>query len=135
MKRLTPRARAVLLTLGWGLGLGALILGLGGRVAMRVIAVATTGTGGFSLGGTGTVVFLGLASGALGGLILLGARYLFWRWRPVTTVVFWLALTAITLRCLRPIDQLRLLTFLPLVALFGVLLQWLTFRYRRAIIG
>lgn len=134
MKRLSPRAQAVLLTLIWGLGLGALILGIGGRVAMRVIAVATTRTGAFSLGGTGTVVFLGLASGALAALILLVARYLFWRWRPVTTVVFWLVLTAITLRGLRPIDQLRLLTFLPLVALFGVVLQWLTFRYRRAII-
>lgn len=98
---------------------------------MRVIAEATTGTSGFSLGGTLTVVFLGAVSGAIGGLLLLLARTLLRRWPPAPTVAFWLLLLALTLRGLRPVDQLRLLLFVPLVALFGALLQWRTWRYRR----
>ena len=128
----TPRRRAVAMTLFWGLGLGTLILGVGGRIAMRFIAEATTGASGFTVGGTATVVFLGLASGAAGALILVVARHFLWRWRLVTTIVFWVALTFLTFRGLRPVDQVRLIAFLPLVALFGVLLQALTFRYRPA---
>jgi hypothetical protein len=98
---------------------------------MRLIAEATTGVTGFSPGGTFTVVFLGAVSGALGGLLLLLARTLLRRWPPAPTVAFWLLLLALTLRGLQPLDQLRLILFLPLVALFGVLLQWRTWRYRR----
>lgn len=50
----------------------------------------TTGTGRFSLGGTVTVVGLGLASGVLAAVVLAGARALLRRWPPSTTVVFWL---------------------------------------------
>ena len=128
MSRSLPAGIATLL---WGAGLGALVLGVGGRVAMRVIAEATTGTSGFSLGGTVTVVFLGAVSGAVGGLLLLLARRLLRRWPPAPTVAFWLLLLALTFRGLRPLDQLRLVLFLPLVALFGTLLQWRTWRYRR----
>ena len=126
------RSRSALVTLLWGMGLGALILGVGGRIAMRLIAEATTGTSGFTLGGTITVVFLGVMSGALGALILLAARALLRRWSPAPTVVYWAALLAISLRGLRPMDQLRAVLFLPLVAAFGALLQWRTWRYRRA---
>jgi hypothetical protein len=128
MRRSLPAGIATLL---WGAGLGALVLGVGGRVAMRVIAEATTGSSGFSLGGTSTVVFLGAVSGAIGGLLLLLARTLLRRWPPAPTVAFWLLLLALTLRGLQPVDQLRLVLFGPLVALFGALLQWRTWRYRR----
>ena len=107
-------------------GLGTVILGLGGRFAMHLIARLTTGSGGFSLGGTLTVVFLGAVSGLAGGLILLAARRLFRRWPPTTTLVYWTVLLAITLRGLRPIDELRLALFLPLVVLFGAILQFWT---------
>ncbi len=130
MRVRTPRARAILTTLLWGVGLGTVVLGAGGRVAMWIVAERTTGTSGFTVGGTATVVFLGLLSGAAGALILALARALLWRWRPMTTVVFWAALAFLTLRGLRPVDELRLLLFLPPVALFGLLLQWRTFRYR-----
>jgi hypothetical protein len=128
--QITPRLRANAKTLLWGIGLGTLILGFGGRVAMRIIAESTTGASGFTLGGTATVVFLGLVSGVAGALILVAARHFLWRWRPVTTILFWLLLAFLTLRALRPVDQLRLATFVPVVVLFGVLLQALTFRYR-----
>jgi hypothetical protein len=129
--RLTPAARAALATLLWGMGLGLLILGVGGRVAMRLVAELTTGVGGFSIGGSFTVVALGLASGGLGAAILLVARRLLRSWPPAPTLLYWSLLLALTLRGLRPLDQLRLGLFLPLVALFGILLQWRTWRYRR----
>jgi hypothetical protein len=126
------KLRPLLSTLLWGMGLGALILGVGGRISMRLISEASTGTGGFTLGGTMTVIFMGVASGALGALILLAARVFLRRWSPAPSLLYWAALLAISLRGLRPVDQLRAILFLPLIAAFGALLQWRTWRYRRA---
>lgn len=111
-------------------GLGTLLLGLGGRLAMHLIARITTGVSGFTFGGTLTVVFLGAVSGVAGGLILVTARALFRRWPPTTSLVYWGALLALTLRGLNPLDELRLVLFLPLVLVFGALLQWWTFPNR-----
>ena len=110
-----------------------MILGVGGRVAMRVVAERTSGVSGFSFGGSATVVFLGAVSGAVGALILLGARRWLRRWSPAPTLCFWLLLIALTLRGLQPLDQLRLVLFLPLVIVFGALLQWRTWPYRQAL--
>lgn len=118
-------------TLLWGVLLGTVILGGGSRVAMRIVAERTTGTSGFTFGGTATVVFLGLAGGTFGALILLAARILLRRWPPATTVVYWSLLIGLSLRGLRPLDPLRVVLFLPLVVSFGVLLQWRTWRFRR----
>ena len=119
--------RPALRTVAWGAGLGVLILGGGSRLAMHAVSVINTGTGGFTLGGTFTVVFLGLASGVLGGVILVAVRALVrGRWTPATTVLFWIAILAITLRGLSPVDGQRLALFLPVIVLFGVLLQWKT---------
>ena len=128
--RLTPRQRGSVLTLAWGLLLGLTVLGLGGRIAMRIIAEATTGSSGFTVGGTATVFFLGAVSGGLGAVILVVARHCFWRHRPATTVCFWIALGLLTWRGLRPVDHLRVLAFAPVMMLFGVTLQAVTFRYR-----
>ena len=114
-----------------GAGLGTLILGVGGRLAMHLIARITTGTGGFTVGGTLTVIGLGAASGALGGLILVAARPQFHRWTPSTTIVYWVVLLTIVLRGLRPLEPLRLLIFMPLVLVFGIILQWATWRRRQ----
>jgi membrane associated rhomboid family serine protease len=51
--------------------LGALVLGIGGRVLMRIIALANGSPGGFSVAGSLEVVAAGALFGALGGLILL----------------------------------------------------------------
>jgi hypothetical protein len=116
---------------GWLAGLllgtllGAFILGVGGRVAMRLIAVATSGTGSFSIGGTVTVIALGALSGAVGALLLLGTNRFLRRHRLIGFLVFWTALLLLTLRGLRPLDPLRLALFLPLVGLFGSALQLL----------
>ena len=114
------------MTVACGAALGTLILGVGGRLAMRVIAMATTGATGFSFGGTMTVVFLGAASGAVTGAILWVTRALLGRWPAAQTIMFWLLLVGITLRGLRPLDTLRVALFLPLVVLVGILLQLVT---------
>lgn len=57
---------------------GTLIIGLGGRLAMRVIALMGGLSGGFSWGGTIEVVLLGLIIGAIsGGLYGLVRNYFF----------------------------------------------------------
>jgi hypothetical protein len=126
----TLHLRAGLKTVLWGMLVGVVILGVGGRVAMRGIALATVGAGGFSVGGTMTVLFLGLVSGAAGGLILFTARSFFHRWPPLPTLAYWGALVFLAFRGLHPVDTLRLALFLPLIALYGLLLQWRTWRYR-----
>lgn len=110
----------------YGTVLGTLILGVGGRLAMLVIARSTSGVAGFSFGGTLTVIFLGAASGAAAGGILWATRATFGRWAAAQTITYWLLLVAITLRGLRPLDTLRVALFLPLVLLLGILLQVVT---------
>ena len=48
---------------------GTLILGVGGRLAMRLISIMAGRSGGFSWGGTLDVVLLGLIIGVLSGAI------------------------------------------------------------------
>jgi hypothetical protein len=118
--------RSALVTVVYGAALGTLILGVGGRLAMRVISMATSGATGFSFGGTLTVVFLGAASGGAAGAILSVTRAFLCRWPAAQAITFWLLLVAITLRGLRPLDTLRVALFLPLVVLMGILLQIVT---------
>ena len=54
-----------------GVATGALFLGAGGRLVMRLFAVATGRFPTFSARGTLTVVFAGAVAGAVGGLVLL----------------------------------------------------------------
>ena len=115
-----------------GIALGLPILGIGGRIAMRVIANATDVAPGFSLGGTMTVVLMGAVSGAAGGLIYaVLARFL-----PNRTVLrgllFGVILLLLTLRGLSPATPLSLWLFLPLTALYGGLVDYV-YRRRRPI--
>ncbi|HJU68276.1 MAG TPA: hypothetical protein VJ650_08495 [Gemmatimonadaceae bacterium] len=107
-----------------GMVLGLPILGVGSRIAMRIIAHATNVAPSFSLGGTMTVVFLGIVSGAAGGLIYaVLARLL--RDRPALRgVIFGIVLTLLTLRGASPFTPLTLSLFLPLTLLYGALLHF-----------
>ena len=117
-------------TIVMGTGIGLVILGIGGRLAMHAIAELTTGTSRYTVGGTATVVALGAASGALGGLILAGARGLFRRWPPVPSLLYWGLLAFLTIRGLNPLDELRAALFVPPVLIFGIALQWATWSRR-----
>jgi len=59
-----------------GAALGAVVLGLGGRVATAALARATGRATNLSFGGLAEVLLVGTAAGALGGLLLLAARRL-----------------------------------------------------------
>lgn len=99
---------------------GTAFLGIGGRAAMRGIAIVQGAATGFSFGGSLTVVFLGAAAGVAAGLIYVASVKLagnrMWRAR----LLFALVVLAITIRGLRPLDALRLALFLPLFAAYGI---------------
>lgn len=102
-----------------GLGLGLTILGIGGRIAMRGVAVWSGQPGGFSLGGTLTVVGLGAFSGGVGGLAFVGLRRLLPARRVLRAVLFWSFCFILALRALHPLDAMRAVLFFPLVVLYA----------------
>jgi hypothetical protein len=106
-----------------GASLGTVVLGIGGRIAMRGIAQIAGSPGGFSLGGSLTVVFLGLVSGLAGALAFLALRWLVGSRAVLRGILFWAFLTLATLRGLRPLDLQRAVLFFPLVLVFGVAFQ------------
>lgn len=59
-----------------GAAAGALFLGVGGRVVMRLFAIATNRSPAFSLSGTINVVVAGAIAGGLGALLLVGVERL-----------------------------------------------------------
>jgi uncharacterized BrkB/YihY/UPF0761 family membrane protein len=122
-----------------GAGAGLVVLGVGGRIAMRAIANANNTPTGFSLGGTATVVILGLVSGLGGGLLYALLHRFIPRPRLLRSALFSVALVLITLRGLRPIQPLALEWFMPLTLGYGaivdvVLTRWLARRKVRAVI-
>lgn len=115
-----------------GAGVGLVVLGVGGRAAMRAIALANNTPPGFSLGGTATVVFLGVASGVGGGFLYALLYRLIPERRLVRSALFAVALVLLTLRGLRPIQPLALEWFMPLALAYGAIVDVAyTVRYRR----
>jgi len=126
--RLTWRDR--LRDVAVGAGVGALVLGIGGRSAMRGIAILSGAPPSFSFGGSLRVVLLGALAGLVGGLLLLGLRALLPKRWLIQTLLFYVMILLITLVGLRPIDAQRLMLFLPLVLAYGFLVRTLTRRRR-----
>lgn len=113
---LAPWVRGAVL----GGALGSVFLGVGGRAAMRGVALAQGSTPGFSPGGSLTVVFLGIVSGIAAGLIYVASIKLAGHRMWLARLLFAIAILGLALRGLRPLDSLRLALFLPLFASFGV---------------
>lgn len=101
---------------------GLVILGVGGRIAMRLIGLHTGQPGGWTAGGTMTVIFMGVVSGVGGGAIRAAASAWLPRRLPesVGTAVFAIACLFLTLRGLDPVDVTRLVFFLPLTIAYVV---------------
>ena len=114
-----------------GVASGALILGIGGRIAMRGIAAMSGGPPGFSWGGTMTVIVLGALSGLAGAIVLMGVRVLLPRRAALRGIIYWAFLILVGLRGLSPIDPQRLLLFMPLILLYGITLQVLSCKVAR----
>lgn len=125
-----PSRRDWLIAALLGVGIGAVVLGIGGRVAMRGIVLLSGGAPGFSIGGTATVVLLGALAGLVGAIALMLLRLALPRRPIVRGAAYWLFLVLVTLRGLDPVDLPRLLLFLPLVIGYGIGLQVLACRLR-----
>jgi len=117
-----------------GAALGTAFLGVGGRAAMRGIAMAQGAPTGFSLGGSLTVVLLGAAAGLAAGLIYVGSTKLAGNRMWWARLLFALVVLAIALRGLRPVDALKLGLFLPLFLVYGVFFDRLWARRSAALL-
>ena len=125
------RLRTLPLALALGTACGALMLGLGGRLVMRLFAVATGRGGAFSVRGTLTVVFAGAVAGLIGGA-------LFWtvdRWLPrrplLRGLAFGLLCFAIASPGIRPPQLLTFGLFAPFFLGYGLLLAYAWVRVAR----
>ena len=117
--------RSVLL----GVLIGLPVLGVGGRLVMRIIAVATGAPSSFTMEGTLTVLLSGAGSGAIAGAIYGALFAALPRRRVPRDIMFLLILSALTARGLRPIQPLALALFAPLMAIFAAvfLASWRRF--------
>ena len=100
---------------------GLVVLGVGGRLAMRAIALQERPAPAFTIGGTVTVLLLGMVSGVAGGLI----HVLLFRFLPhfhwMRRALFGALLLLIALRGLSgTATTLSLALFLPLVAVYAI---------------
>jgi hypothetical protein len=115
-----------------GVAAGFIILGVGGRVAMRFIALDIGQTPSFKLSGTFTVILMGGLSGLAGGAFYAVADRLLpvriWARSVLRSILFWTFLVLITLRGLHPVEPYRLVLFLPLVAMFGAVVEFVARR-------
>ena len=116
-----PR-RSLPAALALGAGVGAVLLGVGGRAAMRIFALLTERPPAWSFGGTLTIVFFGAVFGMIGGFLLwLGRR--FFRTSPLARgALFWIPLSLLYLRVLSPLNSDSLIAFTPFVLLYGIVL-------------
>lgn len=118
-----PR-RSLATAIALGAIVGAIFLGAGGRVAMRLFAMMEGREPGWSFGGSMTVVFMGAVWGTLGGgLLWLGRRY--FRRSPLARgALFWIPLTLLFLRGLSPLNTNSVITFIPFFVAYGAVLYW-----------
>lgn len=119
-----------------GTGLGLIVLGVGGRVVMRGIAIATDAPVSMSIGGTVTVLASGAAAGAAGALLHALARTVgtlsAGGRTSVRLALFAGLLALITARGLHGTPGAAAGVFWPLVAIYGAwLVHALSRRARR----
>lgn len=111
---------------------GLVVLGVGGRLAMRAIALQERPSAAFTVSGTITVLLLGVVSGIAGGLI----HVLLFRFLPhfhwLRRALFGGLLLLITLRGLSgTATTLSLALFLPLVVVYALIVAGLLERRAR----
>ena len=112
-----------------GAGLGALILGGGGRLAMRGITLWEGRPHQFSARGTLTVLGFGAAFGLIGAGLRAALDVAAERWRPAgisrraRAAALAVACFALALLVLTPLTVHRLVLFPPVVALYVLALE------------
>ena len=115
-----------------GAATGFVFLGVGGRIAMRLFVLHNGQAPGWTVGGTVTVVFMGVVSGVGGAAIRAAAATWLPRRLPasVGTTIFAVGCLLLTLRGLNPVDATRLAYFLPLTVAYVVAFEVLWRRRR-----
>jgi hypothetical protein len=114
-----------------GTFLGLLILGIGGRLLMRVIAHMEGRIPAFTLGGSLTVVFAGTVAGAISGLIYyLLRRFVRNPW--VRTVAFIAICELVSWRGVHGLLPVPQAMFMTLALFYLVIIDLLGRRYRPA---
>ena len=110
--------------------LGVIFLGVGGRIAMRVIALVENQPHGFTWDGSMAVVMLGAAAGAATGGIFLISRTFFPRQQALRVGFFWIVVAAFVARGLNPVTASRVAIFAPLFLAHGGLMFFYWCRIR-----
>jgi len=106
-----------------GAVLGLVFLGVGARIGMRMAATEAGQAGAFTIEGSLAVVLLGGCAGAVVGAIFAVSRTIFPTNAWARFLFFWGATVAIMLRGLNPVTPFRLIVFMPLLLVHGVLLH------------
>ena len=114
-----PR-RSLPTAIALGALVGAVFLGIGGRIAMRIFALMEGREPGWTLEGSLTVVFMGAVFGTIGGFLLWLGRRWFKRSPMARGALFWIPLTALFLRGLSPLTGNSLAAFLPFYLAYGL---------------
>lgn len=134
MIRLASALRALVREALLGGAVGLVVLGIGGRIVMRVIAHRTGAAPSFTLGGTLSIVAVGAAAGALGALFHLLASAIARRVAGGSTavrlLVFFALLALVTIRGLHGSPPASAALFWPLVLVYGVTLDRALGRFR-----
>jgi hypothetical protein len=105
-----------------GSACGGVILGIGGRMAMRGYALLDYQEPYFTLPGSATVVAIAAVAGAATGLLMWAASRLFRTSMIARQLFFWAGLVLLTARVLNPLSVQRIEVFGPLALLHGLVL-------------
>lgn len=135
-----PAFREVVRSASLGFVVGAILLGVGGRALMRVVALATGASSGFSVGGSLEVLAAGALYGTLAGLLLPCVPARLGRWRGVLHAGGLFVLIALVSDAARgaataialPARTLAVLAFGALLLVNSLVLVGLTGRDRRS---
>jgi hypothetical protein len=121
---LTSVFRRLATAVALGAGAGALFLGVGGRLVMHAFAVATAGSGRFTLGGSLSVVLAGAIAGAIGGILLVVIERFLPERRWLRGTLFAAACYLIATHGFRPPQPLVFALFAPTFLAYGMALEW-----------
>jgi hypothetical protein len=121
-----------------GAALGTVVLGIGGRLAMRSVTLWEHRMHLFSLSGTASVILWGTALGCAAGLLRVIIEAVLDRWIPRSNMItragtFELVCAALALTLLTPWTLPRLVLFPPVVVGFLVLFELAWWRRLRSL--
>jgi len=125
------RVRSLFTALLIGTITGALFLGVGGRLVMRGLALASGRPSGFSFGGTFSVILSGAIAGVIGGILLVAAAQFVPVLLRVHGLIFGLLCYVVATPGFRPPQLLVFALFAPTFLGYGMATVMLYERFTR----